>query len=844
MWTRLRSLLGRRPGARRPHVKTPRPQLEVLEERSLLSSVWQPLGPSPIRTPVELGYGTAVGAVEQIAVAPVTSAAGARPALLATANGGIWRTTNILTPPARIRWTPVTDQLPTLAIGAIAYSPVGGGRVVWAGTGEFSNGTGPAGPTAGLYLSTDGGLTWRQRGPVIADNIRRVVPTVNSHVILAAAANENGRGGLYRSGDAGFTFRRLGGVFARRAVTDLVADPVHPRVLYAAVAGSGVFRSPDLGLHWSRIDVAAGGAILGLADSGNVRLAVRPGSAGGTILYVGVADRDPRKADDIRLTGVFRGVLSARGVVTVGWHELADTPPIHEGAQGFKNFSITADPADPNLVYVGGDQAPNLFRGDAAVTQGDPWEQVAETRALGGTKPHDDSISLTFLGRDTLLETDDGGVYELPRVHRLPGGTRWVSLNGNLADTEFYSVGYDPLFRAAFGGTQDNGSVAELGAGNGVWQLLVGGDGNTTALGAAALPGQSLRYVLGNNFHVFFRVTVGPVTGAARGPGGAVALTAPGHGLPNGARVLVTGVGGVPGANGLLRITVLDADHFLLRGTQFSGRYTGGGFWAAYSPVLLRAPGSRKNFTGLSAADNKLSGPEGEFVRIPFALNATDPQRLLIGFHGLYESMASALGKPGDFITQLPVYPRGDFSALFYGGRRVVGGTLTDEPNVVIAGTTGTEKVNGELFYRGEQGSTFYEVALPGAGPVHALASDPQDWRRVYVLQGRQVLVTDDITAGSPQFKDLTPGLPDSALPGLRSLLLVPGGSGGSTLLAGGLGGVFRYVPQTATWVPLGADLPNAGVTDLRYDAANDLLVAATFGRGVWELTGVQGQLG
>lgn len=61
-------------------------------------------------------------------------------------------------------------------------------------------------------------------------------------------------------------------------------------------------------------------------------------------------------------------------------------------------------------------------------------------------------------------------------------------------------------------------------------------------------------------------------------------------------------------------------------------------------------------------------------------------------------------------------------------------------------------------------------------------------------------------------------------------------------LLVGGQGGVYRpYAPEVydeagppPLWTLYGQGLPNTVVTDLVYDPVDDLLVAATWGRGIW----------
>lgn len=96
---------------------------------------------------------------------------------------------------------------------------------------------------------------------------------------------------------------------------------------------------------------------------------------------------------------------------------------------------------------------------------------------------------------------------------------------------------------------------------------IVGIDGDETT--AARLP-----EVKGSDF--------GSVEGVID-DGGECRIASTGHGLANGARVLVEDVLGVPGANGTFSIRKIDDDAFALEGSEFGGSYTGGGTFGYFS---------------------------------------------------------------------------------------------------------------------------------------------------------------------------------------------------------------------------------------------------------------------
>jgi hypothetical protein len=75
-------------------------------------------------------------------------------AYIGAASGGVFKTTD-----GGVTWTPVFDDQPAQAIGALAVAP-SAPNVVWAGTGETFIIRPPTSPGNGIYRSTDAGTTW------------------------------------------------------------------------------------------------------------------------------------------------------------------------------------------------------------------------------------------------------------------------------------------------------------------------------------------------------------------------------------------------------------------------------------------------------------------------------------------------------------------------------------------------------------------------------------------------------------------------------------------------------------------------------------------------------------
>jgi hypothetical protein len=341
--------------------------------------------------------------------------------------------------------------------------------------------------------------------------------------------------GVYRSVDGGNTFTPISGTLPQAGVTQLLADPTNANTFYAALGTAGIFRSDNGGLTWVQIDNGAANGVTTLATAQNVLLAISHGTITRqnqpmtvTALYAAVVGPEtPTDPNSPLVTTVFRSTDATSNAPT--WAPM-DMPGTTKA--GFfvgltpngdtTKFSFVADPANPDIIYIGGETQPDtseevggpergtfgpanevgataytgrLFRGDASQARGpspdtpslsNQWTPITD-RFAEGTGPHSDSRSLIIAPNGSLIETDDGGVYRLsdpnpanPTNAPNPPAGPWTSLNGNLRVSEFIGISYDPLNRVLLGGTQDNGTPFQSADGNPVWDMHLSGDGGYT----------------------------------------------------------------------------------------------------------------------------------------------------------------------------------------------------------------------------------------------------------------------------------------------------------------------------------------------------------------------------
>ncbi|HEV3340046.1 MAG TPA: sialidase family protein, partial [Pirellulales bacterium] len=194
-----------------------------------------------------------------------------------TAGGGIWSTSNGKS------WTTHTDRMPSLAIDALTVDPTDPtGKTIYAGTGE-QDAAGDAMLGAGIYKSTNGGLSWTVEGQhlfageTVADIVLDptsagcVSPKTGCRVYAGESSTFGGFGGLAASTDGGKTWLfKTGTNISDQSVTALAIDShgdiyasVSQPIPRAPTASNGIYVSSNHGKTWIRISKGLPGSPAG-----------------------------------------------------------------------------------------------------------------------------------------------------------------------------------------------------------------------------------------------------------------------------------------------------------------------------------------------------------------------------------------------------------------------------------------------------------------------------------------------------------------------------------------------------------------------------------------------------
>jgi photosystem II stability/assembly factor-like uncharacterized protein len=381
---------------------------------------------------------------------------------IATASGGLWKTTN-----RGLNFTPIFDDGGSYSLGTVVVDPKNS-DVVWLGTGE-NQAQRAIGYGDGVYKSTDAGRSWKRAGLPNSEHIQKIIvdPRNSNTVFIAAQGplfSPGGDRGVFKTTDGGATWKPVLTISENTGATDLDFDPRNPDIMYASawqrrrntsviVAGgpeSAIYKTTDAGAHWNKLTEG-----LPTADTGRIALAVSPQKPDTIYALISLAHNMSYfyRSDDA-------GAHWTKTYDLVERAALQD--PEYYG-------EIYPDPSQYDRVYIMDTIVRVTLDGGKTITP-------------AGFQVHADNHALVFDPTDPnhFLEGNDGGLYE-----SYDHGRTYRHFT-NIPVTQFYRVSVDnglPFYNI-YGGAQDNGSqgvpsrtLNRVGIRASDWMNTGGGDG-------------------------------------------------------------------------------------------------------------------------------------------------------------------------------------------------------------------------------------------------------------------------------------------------------------------------------------------------------------------------------
>ncbi len=364
-------------------------------------------------------------------------------------------------------WTNVDDQFASLAVQRLVYDP-NNTQTFYFCTGEGWNNA-DAARGAGIWRSTDGGVSWNQLSSTTSDTFYychdMLVHPVTSDIYVATR-----RAGIMRSKDGGQTWEQVLGVdngSLRNEATDIELTADNELVVCIGnFSTDGIYFSPTGNAgDWDH-------RMSGLPTTvRRIELATAPSNA--DVMYC--IPTSSVRIDSNRIHGVYRS--DDKGMT---WDTLALPGGNRDMArkQGWYDLIVKVSPDDEDFVLVGG---LNTYR---TLDGGKSWQKMFEGSTRERRKDsslqyvHVDQHEVVFKTSDTVLLGNDGGIY---RCDDIKADTPFFyDINKNYNVTQFYACAIDAKAGSQFviGGTQDNGSQGSTDHGISPFRKLSWADGS------------------------------------------------------------------------------------------------------------------------------------------------------------------------------------------------------------------------------------------------------------------------------------------------------------------------------------------------------------------------------
>ncbi len=820
-------------------------------------STWTPLGPTAVQTS---NFGLVTGRVSAIALDPSDNTG--NHVYVGTTGGGVWSAQNAaVSTPSSVSFVPLTDSLsaeggiidPSISIGALTVQP-GGTGVVLAGTGDPNDAL-DSYYGNGILRSTDGGATWSliPYTQDASDNLGLenyafagegfagfAWSTANPQIVVAAVSQayegdlvnavEPGASlqGLYYSNDSGVTW-----FLARitdgngedvqgpndnfplpdgNAATAIVWNPIR-QMFIAAVRYHGYYSSPD-GVTWTRL---AAQPDSGLTTS---LCPTNPGSTGSIAcpIFRGALAVNPETGDTFAWTvdinnqdqGLWQdqcnlnsgACLNTQLTFSQQWPTTALDTSTSQGpvtiADGSYNLALAALPSQQDTLIFAG--ANDLWK--CSLAMGCQWRNTTSSTTCMSAQVGEFQHALAWnasnpseilLGNDSGLWRSMDAVGETGAACSASDSTHFDNLNGSLGSlAEVESV--SPVLTSPYNmltGLGVNGAAGIKTSTVTVdWPQVLGGYGGPVAVD----PTNYLNWYVNDQAGVgIYRCSQSaPCTPGDFGTSPVVSnadLDYDGYGMFAPAPFLVD-----PN----------DASQLLIGTCRvWRGPASGSGWTSsnAISPIL-----DTSSTTGSC---------QGDALIRSLAAQAQSGGDVI--YAGTYGSANGGASLPGHVLSStfnpssgsMPVWTdltttgtvANDSNPLNYYGFDI--SSVVIDPHdtsgntvyVTIAGTQETGESVKTVYRSTNGGVTWYTITanLPKA-PANALAIDPQNANVVYVATDAGVYYTTEVSTCA------------------------------QTL--------------SSCWSAFGAGLPQAPVVALTAaapTATSPVLVAGTYGRGIWQ---------
>ncbi len=351
-------------------------------------------------------------------------------------------------------WQAVNDGLTATRITELVIDPKTP-KTVYAGT------------ATGLFKTTDGGGSWRSASTGLEGTyIYAIAIDPKTPKNLFAGTLSSGAR-LFRSTDGGESWTRADQGITRLVVS-LAVDPATPSTIYAGLAGDGLAKSTDGGLHWKAI----GSELTAVSTEA---LAIDP--ADPETLYAGTDGVDSGEGVFKSVDGGASWTLMNGGLVASIVHDIVALPgapgavlaagsspglfrsddrggswtPVDAGGRFSAGYAFAIPPGSSSTIYLGGTGVRKSIDG------GESWN-VSEASPT--------SLVLSMVIDPVTPTTLYAGTYGEGVFRTIDGSAHWTAMNVGIETASVDQLVIDPTNPTTlYAGTFDDGVFRSTGGG-------------------------------------------------------------------------------------------------------------------------------------------------------------------------------------------------------------------------------------------------------------------------------------------------------------------------------------------------------------------------------------------
>lgn len=250
--------------------------------------------------------------------------------------------------------------------------------------------------------------------------------------------------------------------------------------------------------------------------------------------------------------------------------------------------------------------------------------------------------------------------------------------------------------------------------------------------------------------------------------------------------------------------------------------------------------GEWKNYYGADGMDTAID-PNNPNLYYGFIQNGSSLYISSSAGNGITGSVSSP--SSGNWVTPLVSNSAGEIFSGFNGLFKLVGTTWVQQ-NSGNMGSGNLELIaidpsnddimyvsNGTTLYKSVNHGVTFSSIYSASSAISSIEVHTYDSNTIYLTTngtGGQVLKS---TNGGSTFTDITNGIPNIG----KNVIVHQGQNPDNPLYVGTSLGVYYRDDSMSSFQPFDTNLPNVSVTDLEINLSDNKLIAATYGRGIWQ---------